>query len=103
MKVKVGWETDNEQVELPNIVEVPENIELDYIADWLSDNYGWLVKGFTIIEEIEVDKNNVYCDICSNEIATEKVYCKICKEKHNLCSMCYEMGHNFENGIGWRV
>ena len=44
-----------------------------------------------------------YCDICSTSenIPTYKAYCKICKEKHDLCTMCYKLGHNIPNGKGW--
>ena len=47
MKFKVDWETDGEEVRLPSVVEVPDDISLDDVADWLSDEYGWLVKDAT--------------------------------------------------------
>lgn len=42
-KYKVDWKTDGYNVDLPNIVNVPDNIEADEVADWLSNKYGWLV------------------------------------------------------------
>ena len=48
MKVKVDWETDNQNVGLPEIVETPDIPEGE-IADYLSDHFGWLVKSFIII------------------------------------------------------
>ena len=48
-KVKVNWETDGEEVNLPYIVDVPSNIEEENIADYLSDNYGWLVNSFEMV------------------------------------------------------
>ena len=33
-------------------------------------------------------------DICSNEKTANIFYCNRCKEKHWLCSMCGELGHN---------
>ena len=52
-------------------------------------------------------KEKIYhCDICDNESVDNlkkfhKVYCKICKKIHYLCSTCYELGHNIDNGKGW--
>lgn len=61
MKLKVTdieWETDGEKDDLPSEVTIDaeaENIDLDDVsagvADWLSDRYGWLVKGFSVEEE----------------------------------------------------
>ena len=44
----IDWETDGEDVELPSSVMVPSDLEEDEIADYLSDNYGWLVNGFVM-------------------------------------------------------
>ena len=44
--VKIIWETDGcnpEELVLPSIVNVPDPIEVEDIADWLSDDYGFLV------------------------------------------------------------
>ena len=45
---KIKWETDGEVVDLPNEVEVPDDLEDDEIADFLSDKYGWLVDSFSV-------------------------------------------------------
>ena len=48
-KVKVDWDIDLDdvnEVKLPTFVEVPETIEDDDVADWLSDEYGWCVNGW---------------------------------------------------------
>lgn len=50
MRVSVNWETDGINADLPKEVDIPEGIEEDEIADWLSDKYGWLVNSFTIIQ-----------------------------------------------------
>ena len=49
----IDWETDGEDVDLPDevIVDVPEEIvandgEEEYISDYLSDTYGFLHNGF---------------------------------------------------------
>jgi len=45
--VEVDWETDGEDTDLPSQVSVPNNvIEDDDVADWLSDNYGFLVNSW---------------------------------------------------------
>ena len=53
MRVKeIDWETDGVEVELPTAVTVPSDLEEDEIADYLSDQYGWLVNGFVMEAEI---------------------------------------------------
>lgn len=47
----VEWETDNEDVSLPKIVTVPANIPVDEVADWISDNYGWLVRNLVPVQK----------------------------------------------------
>lgn len=47
--VKVIWDTDGvnpEELDLPTQVDVPDEIEVSEIADWLSDEYGYCVDGF---------------------------------------------------------
>jgi hypothetical protein len=44
----IKWDTDGENVELPTEVEIPNDIEDDEIADYLSDEYGWCIESFNI-------------------------------------------------------
>jgi hypothetical protein len=45
----IKWETDGCKVDnLPTEVEVDDNLDDDEIADYLSDEYGWLVNGFAL-------------------------------------------------------
>jgi hypothetical protein len=44
------WETDGYDIDLPNEVIIPNNIDEEYIADYLSDEYGYLVISFEIIK-----------------------------------------------------
>lgn len=49
MKVTdIKWVTDGADVSLPTEVEVPDNLDDDAIADYLSDEYGFLMEGFTL-------------------------------------------------------
>lgn len=49
--VSVEWDTDGEDVEdLPKIIAVPNEIEDDDVADWLSDHYGWCVYGWRVLQ-----------------------------------------------------
>lgn len=51
-RICVNWETDGTPIEdigLPTEVNVPNNIDIDDIADWLSDKYGFLVNGFCFV------------------------------------------------------
>jgi hypothetical protein len=55
--VKIAWDIDrddyinlSEQDMLPPTeVELPDDIQEDDIADWLSDSYNWCVNSFEII------------------------------------------------------
>lgn len=52
----IDWETDGEDVDLPTSMEVPADLESDEIADYLSDQMGWLVNGFVMgAESFEAD------------------------------------------------
>lgn len=43
------WDTDNETVDLPASIEIPEDItDEDEISDYLSDLTGFCHKGFTL-------------------------------------------------------
>ena len=45
MRFKVDWDTNEEagKVELPEIVDVPDDIPPEEVADYLSDRYGWCI------------------------------------------------------------
>lgn len=47
---KIKWYADDEDVDLPNKVEVPDEFDEDYegIADYLLDKYGFCVKTFLV-------------------------------------------------------
>ena len=42
------WETDGQEIDLPNEVEVEDGLDDDAIADYLSDTYGYLVTTFAV-------------------------------------------------------
>lgn len=47
--IGVEWDTDGmdeEELDLPSEVEVPNDIDEDQVSDWLSDLYGFCVKGW---------------------------------------------------------
>lgn len=46
-QVDVTWDTDGEEVDLPTRVTIPEDVTDEGIADYLSDEYGWLVEGWS--------------------------------------------------------
>ena len=51
--VEVEWDTDGESLEdcgLPKIVQVPNGVDEECISDWLSDEYGYCVWGWSYIE-----------------------------------------------------
>jgi hypothetical protein len=44
----IEWDTDGFEIDLPTEVDVPDNIDINDIADYLSDEYGFLVEEFDI-------------------------------------------------------
>lgn len=43
------WDTDGaDDVDLPNSVYVPSNIDEDMITDWLSNQYGFLIESYEL-------------------------------------------------------
>ncbi len=62
----IDWETDGEDFDLPTTMKVPADLENDEIADYLSDQIGWLVNGFVMgAESLE--------DYTPEELATSNV------------------------------
>lgn len=49
--IEILWDTDNQDVELPNEVEIPEWLEDDdEISDYLSDLTGFCHYGFCLVD-----------------------------------------------------
>lgn len=49
--INIKWETDGEDVTLPNEMELPSNIDaddFDAINNYLSDETGWLVESYEL-------------------------------------------------------
>ena len=61
MKItNMDWDTDDEPIkDLPTEVTISEEIEPDAIADYLSDQYGFCVKGFCVEDEKSLPNNTV--------------------------------------------
>lgn len=61
MIIRVDWDlTDDdndgeaytlEEVGIPAVVEVPDDIPEEDVSDYLSDNYGWCVNSWRLIQE----------------------------------------------------
>lgn len=48
----ISWDTESETIyDLPSLVEIPECVDDDYIADYLSDVFGFTVMSFVIKQE----------------------------------------------------
>jgi len=46
----INWDTHGKEIYLPTTVNIPDTVEDEYIADYLSDKYGWCVKSFGLSE-----------------------------------------------------
>jgi len=63
---KIDWETDGQEVDLPKSVKVPDDLDSDEIADYLSDKHGFLVNSFQIKDAESFD-----AEYTSQQIAEE--------------------------------
>lgn len=57
MKIKVKYDLEDngevlsmEEVGVKEIIEVPDNVEEDEIADWISDKTGWCVLNWKLLK-----------------------------------------------------
>ena len=50
-RVRVDWDTDGEETDLPDVVDVPAGFTDDRVADYISDVYGHCVNGWYEVEE----------------------------------------------------
>ena len=109
----IDWETDGDEEakkELPTKVRIPEDIDKDSVADWLSDKYGWLVNSVSLEESLKEATDEEYEEYIKREKErAEEGYKDICshitdsqREKFNGLK---EMLTNEANGImdvdGW--
>ena len=46
--INIKWDTDDQVIDLPTEVEIPEGYSEDEVADYLSDEYGYCVFNFDI-------------------------------------------------------
>ena len=71
MKVTdIKWETDGEVVDLPTEVEVDDDLDEDEIADYLSDEYGWLVESFALpMDDDDIDEFGMYVNEVEGKVS----------------------------------
>lgn len=50
-RVRVDWDTDGEETDLPDVVDVPAGFTDDRVADYISDVYGYCINGWYEVEE----------------------------------------------------
>lgn len=48
ISIDIKWDTDNEVVDLPSQVEIPQDIAEDDVADYLADLYGFCVFSYSV-------------------------------------------------------
>ena len=54
--INIQWDTDDQVVDLPKEVEIPEGYSEDEVADYLSDEYGYCVFSFDIDDDEKMKK-----------------------------------------------
>ena len=61
--INIKWDTDNEVIDLPTEVNIPEGYDEDEVADYLSDEYGFCVFSF------DIDDDEKMRNFIGNELA----------------------------------
>lgn len=89
--INILWDTDGEPVDLPNEIDIPENMtDEDEISDYLSDTTDFCHKGFDLVE-----LRPYYVSIAVDARANVKVYATNpddAKEKANDAFMDFQCG-----------
>ena len=67
----IEWETDGYEVNnLPTEVEVDDDLDEDEIADYLSDEYGWLVESFALpMDDDDIDEFGMYVNEVEGKVS----------------------------------
>ena len=68
----IKWVTDGADVNLPTEVEIPTDIENDddEIADFLSDEYGFLVESFSLpMDDDDIDHFGCYVNEVEGKVS----------------------------------
>jgi len=55
----IVWDTDGEFVDLPSKVDIPDDIDADEAADYLSDKFGFCIKSLCIDDVRPIDENGL--------------------------------------------
>lgn len=109
----IDWETDGDEEakkELPTKVRIPEDIDKDSVADWLSDKYGWLVNSVSLEESLKEATDEEYEEYMKREKErAEEGYKDICSHitdsQRETFNSLKEMLTNEANGTmdvdGW--
>ena len=61
--INIQWDTDDQVVDLPKEVEIPEGYSEDEVVDYLSDEYGYCVFNF------DIDGDEKMANFIINELA----------------------------------
>ena len=94
----VEWDTDGidkDELDLPDKVEVPSDIDDDQIPDWLSDRYGFCVNGWEeVIYHMELEEIRQRI----NELAKEKEMMENAL-KEAMVNIIYEVAKENHYGV----
>ena len=96
MKYKVTWETDGETVQLPKIVDVPSAVDDDDVAEYLSEEYGWLVNTLEPYKDVvlQLSGNNLLIAQHAFRLEVKYLEDKIKKAKFDYQATTYRMQLN---------
>ena len=82
--VNIVWETDGEDVDLPSEVTLPYGVDIESAAEYLSDEYGWLVKSLDVIGL----KTSLSTPVPLIKLTTTFIHSKRCRKVQEDGSCC---------------
>lgn len=90
--VEIKWETDGQDPEglgLPSEMPLPQNIDKNDVADWLSDQTGWLVDRCRITVDGHIKRRPVDVGILPEDVAWEAYYLSTPADLADVCFVLY--------------
>lgn len=88
----IRWDADGrdpEELGLPSEMPVPQNIRKEDVADWLSDQSGWLVEGFMLEPDEHIRLRKVDAGILPDDVTWRVGYLENPTDLADVCFALY--------------
>lgn len=90
--INIEWDTDGqdpEELGLPSEMQIPQNISKNDVADWLSDQTGWLVDQCRIAVDGHIKRRPVDVGILPEDVTWEVYYLSAPADLADVCFVLY--------------